>query len=196
VVNLAKSLERQFRPNSMNDISDAVVLSCYLYFLGLEREAITLLESFLYFRYEDKPESQRHLWVENCQGILLLQFIEQSSGCGNGMLSLGEALGPEAVVSPSKFMKQQIKMFLSDNAKIVAQAERETQKYRCQTYAQQILRCIEFLMLWPDFAEENSVRIGFKRVTRAQIYEILNDLKSRLVAALAAANKAKQAGTP
>lgn len=195
VVNLAKSLKRQFRPNSMNDISDAVVLSCYLYVLGLENESAQLLKSFLYFKYEDKPDPNRHLWVDNCQGILLLEYIEKLQEEKASTLSLSYIMGPEATISPVKFMKSQLRIFLADHPKTIRHAKSESPKYKCQTYAQQLLRCVEFIVLWGEFARSGSVRFRLKQVTLQDVRDIFDELASLLVAGLEAANKAKQAGT-
>jgi hypothetical protein len=173
VLNLAKSLQKKFRPGSQNDISDAVVLSCYLYILGKVEASIELLYSFLYFNYKDKPESQRHLWVDNCEGLLLLAYIQDREGLKKISIDLNYIMGEESIVDPVEFMKDQLKYYIEDNSKVQILAENESPKYMCLLYAQQVLRFISVIVLWPHFSHNGRVKYLFNTVELKNVEELL-----------------------
>ena len=166
-------MEKRFRPSSQDDISDAVVLSCYLYVLGQVQASIDLLNSFLYFDYREKPESQRHLWVDNCEGLLLLAYIQGQAGLDKIQLDLKTIMGEDSQVDPKKFMKGELKYFLDSSTTILKTAESETPKHQCLSYAQQVLRFISVVVLWPYFSKRDSVNIWFKTVKLSTVEELL-----------------------
>ena len=187
---LAKRLFEHFSPGSQNDISDAVVLSCYLYALDNKKEAIKLLLSFLYYDYEDKPESQRHLWVDNCEGILLLAFIQASLNQDSVKYDLDYIMGKDSQVNPKKFMKDDLKYAIKSNRKLIEYAKTETPKNQCLTYAQQALHFIRILLLWSWFGGRYTL-VGFKPIKKSDIEEILKESLELLRTALESrANKA------
>ncbi len=189
ISNLAKRLMGKFRPSSQNDISDAILLACYFYFTGNAKEAINLLESFLYFSYEEKPEAQRHLWVDNCEGILLLAYIQRCEGIKPVETKLKYIMGNDAQVNPTKFMLDDLRYSIKSNEKYLKQANTETPKYQCQTYVQQVLKFISLTLLWPQFAKK-VVFVNFKPVSHSKVNEILQLNINLLKLALdSAANK-------
>lgn len=192
VHNLAKRLEDRFRPNSDNDISDAVTLASYLYILGKPSEAIGLLESFIYFNYEDKPEKYRHLWVSNCEGLLLLVYIQKNQGIVPIEHDLVYVMGPDSEVNPVKFMHNDLKYSLKSNVQYLDHALTETDKYKCQTYAQQVLKFISLVVLWPYYSNK-TIFMGFKPVKINMVTSVLDQNIDLLKSALTKpANKSKQ----
>ncbi|MEQ3775704.1 MAG: hypothetical protein ABNH27_01195 [Alcanivorax sp.] len=185
VLKLAERLQTRFRPGSMNDISDAVVLSCYLYFSGKKNAAIELLNCFLYRNHQDKPESHRHLWVDNCQGLLLLAYIQAHEGLSQIDLNLEYIMGEESIVNPIKFMKKEVKIQLEDNSSHLDYAKSETPKHQCLTYAQQVLNFIPLVVLWPYYAKKDRVYIGLKPVKYTEIVDVLENNILLLQGALA-----------
>lgn len=174
VLNLGKRMRKRFRPGSQNDMSDAVYLACYLYFMGKSESAIKLLKSFLYYKYEDKPELQRDLWFENCQGLVLLTYIQKQENIPLVHIDLDLYMGSDSLVAGKKYMKDRLKIALEENPKSIELAETETPKYQCQLYAQEVLSFMPIVVLWPYFAKD-SVLIGFKLIKLTDVKNILNN---------------------
>lgn len=146
---MKKSLMKKFRPNSENDIDQAIQLSNYLYAIGEVQQSKDLLYSFLYFKYEDKDENHQHLWASNAQGLVLLAYIELESNNNSQKLKL---IGP-VVKEPYKgdvgegYFKELLYDYRHFEWHSVHYRD-ESHKYRCEILCQEILTFLYWRETW------------------------------------------------
>lgn len=157
---LKNSLLNSFSAAEEKEIVKAVTLANCLFTLGNTDEALTLLESFVYF---SPGEQARQLWTANGQGIVLLSAIYRIINERAREHELIQLLQEDDIVDTANCSRYELFLVhLANHDKNMRYAVSETQQYKCSLMSQEVLKFLYFSQMLPFYVEETPARFDMK----------------------------------
>jgi hypothetical protein len=172
---MCQSLLKNFNLRRSRRIDEAVLLSAYFVALGRGSDAIRLLESFVNDVVYDGDEA---IWGSVGQGIVLLASLYRGQKNHELEAEQIKRIVNEDILSSRCSRAEFLSEDLSVHQEIMSYASTETKKYKCAAIAQEILKFLYYLELWPTFlADVHSSE-------REVVERLVNDSYAKLKEAL------------
>lgn len=172
-----KSIRNKFKPTQSKTIEEANLLAVYLILLARDDEAYKLLKSYA----EEIPynEHRWHRWEATCKAILLLSYLEKSTGNNKESERLCKVVLNRDYEAGRD---DKLRLFWEtvegfNGAQSIIQREGLKQNDTCIIYAETYQLFLYFEQLSPYFPE-------FKETDQLILRANITDLKSRLSDAL------------
>lgn len=172
-----KTLLKNFKISSYNQLDDAVALAVYLVAISRKQEAIDLLESFVHS--VESKDDRRDLWGSVGQGVILLAYLMGLRGETEKERQLVQKITNDDYQSDRLTKAEFLAEDLAEHHENMDYYLEETHKYRCRILAQEILTFTYYYELLPSF--QHQLHSSEKDVITQIISKVYGLLKNEIL---------------